>query len=62
MSDFDRLVDTERGIVSCEIFVNDGVFAEELEKLLPAPGCLSGTRAKWPIPATSWGRGSAPNR
>ena len=33
MNPSDRLVDTERGIVSREIFVNDGIFAEELEKL-----------------------------
>jgi phenylpropionate dioxygenase-like ring-hydroxylating dioxygenase large terminal subunit len=33
MTASDRLVDTERGIVSREIFVNDGIFAEELEKL-----------------------------
>ena len=28
-----RLVDTERGIVSREIFVNDAIHAQELEKL-----------------------------
>ena len=33
MTQSDRLVDTERGIVSREIFVNDGIFAEEQEKL-----------------------------
>src|SRR6202035_244133 len=33
MNPSDRLVDTERGIVSREIFVNDGIFAEEQEKL-----------------------------
>jgi hypothetical protein len=46
MTQSDRLVDTERGIVSREILVNDGIFAEEQESSSPAPGCLSGMRAR----------------
>ena len=30
MTASERLVDTERGVVSREIFVNDGIFAEVL--------------------------------
>ena len=33
MTSSDRLVDTERGIVSREIFVSDAVHADELDKL-----------------------------
>ena len=46
----DRLVDTERGIISREIFVNDGIFAEELEKLFARAWLFVGHESQIPKP------------
>jgi len=44
-----RAVDLAAGRISREIFVNDEIYQEELEGVFrPAPGCLSGTRARSP--------------
>ena len=45
-----RLVDAERGIVSREIFVNDGIFAEELEKLFARAWLFVGHESQIPEP------------
>ena len=45
-----RLVDAERGIISREIFVNDGIFAEELEKLFARAWLFVGHESQIPEP------------
>jgi phenylpropionate dioxygenase-like ring-hydroxylating dioxygenase large terminal subunit len=46
----DRLVDAERGIISREIFVSDGIFAEELEKLFARAWLFVGHESQIPEP------------
>ena len=46
------LVDLTAGEISREIFVNEDIYAEEQERIFAAPGCMSGTRARFPSPAT----------
>ncbi len=50
MTSADRYVDTERGIISREIFVNDGIFAEELEKLFARAWLFVGHESQIPEP------------
>ena len=50
MTPYDHLVDTERGIVSRELFVNDGLFAEELEKLFARAWLFVGHESQVPKP------------
>ncbi|MBV9965931.1 MAG: Rieske (2Fe-2S) protein, partial [Alphaproteobacteria bacterium] len=50
MSSFNRLVDTENGIVSREIFVNDGIFSDELEKLFARAWLFVGHESQVPNP------------
>jgi phenylpropionate dioxygenase-like ring-hydroxylating dioxygenase large terminal subunit len=50
MNPNDPLVDTERGIVSREIFVNDGLFAEEQEKLFARAWLFVGHETQIPNP------------
>ena len=45
-----RLVDTDRGIISREIFVNDNIFADELEKLFARAWLLIGHDSQIPEP------------
>ena len=45
-----RLVDAERGVISREIFVNDGIFAEELEKLFARAWLFVGHESQIPEP------------
>jgi len=42
--DYDALVDTERGLISREIFVNERVFEDELERLFTRAWLFVGTR------------------
>jgi len=46
-------VDEAAGQVSREIFVNDAIYREELERVFARPGCLSGMRARSRTPAIS---------
>jgi phenylpropionate dioxygenase-like ring-hydroxylating dioxygenase large terminal subunit len=50
MNQSDPLVDTERGIVSREIFVNDGLFADEQEKLFARAWLFVGHDSQIPNP------------
>ena len=50
MTSADRFVDTERGIISREIFVNDWIFAEELEKLFARAWLFVGHESQIPEP------------
>ena len=55
------LVDAERGIISREIFVNDGIFAEELEKLFARAWLFVGHESQIPNPAITSRRAWAPS-
>ena len=56
------LVDLKAGQISREIFVNDEIYQQELERLLLASGSLSGTRARFRTRAISLSRVWAKNR
>jgi phenylpropionate dioxygenase-like ring-hydroxylating dioxygenase large terminal subunit len=48
MTTYDHLVDTDHGIVSREIFVSDGIFGEELEKLFSRAWLFVGHESQIP--------------
>jgi len=48
------MVDLQRGRISREIFVNDAIYQQELERSSRAPGSLSATRARSRTPAILW--------
>lgn len=50
MTTYDRFVDSDHGIVSREIFVSDGIFGEELEKLFSRAWLFVGHESQIPSP------------
>jgi phenylpropionate dioxygenase-like ring-hydroxylating dioxygenase large terminal subunit len=58
----DRFVDAERGIISREIFVNDGIFSEELEKLFARAWLFVGHESQIPEPGDFLHRAWGPSR
>ena len=62
MSNYDQMIDAKDGSISREIFVDDGIYPEELEKIFARMWLFVGHESLIPKPGDFFSRAWARNR